>query len=157
MIPAISGPVREAATITSTWGSAAGLLFSWEAYDFGLRKANVALSRTLQRQAQAGVALAEYEAAWAVVDAFVGALAAGQAVAAAQANVDRLEVFHRTVSALVASELRPGEDESRALAELVRARIELTAGEGQEQQARAALARCSCCWRLISSRSAWRS
>lgn len=140
VIPAISGPVRETATIASTWGSAAGLLFSWEPLDFGLRKANVALSRTLERQAQAGVAVAEYEAAWAVVDAFVGALAAGQAVAAAQANVDRLEIFHRTVSALVASELRPGADESRALAELVRARTELAAAEGEEQQARAALA-----------------
>lgn len=140
VIPAISGPVREAATIASTWGSAAGLLFSWEAYDFGLRKANVALSRTLERQAQAGVAVAEYEAALAVVDGFVAALAAGQAVAAAQANLDRLEVFQRTVRALVASELRPGADESRALAELVRARTELAAAEGQEQEARAVLA-----------------
>ncbi len=140
VIPAISGPVREAATVTSTWGSAAGLLFSWEPVDFGLRKANVELSRTLERQARAGVAVAEYEAALGVVDAFVAALAAGQAVAAAQANVDRLEVFHRTVRALVASELRPGADESRALAELVRARTELAAAEGQEQQARAALA-----------------
>lgn len=140
VIPAISGPVREAATITSTWGSAAGLLFSWEPFDFGLRKANVALSQTRERQAQAGVAAAEYEAELTVVDAFVGALAAREAVAAAQANVDRLETFHRTVRALVASQLRPGADESRALAELVRARTELAAAEGQEQEARAALA-----------------
>jgi outer membrane protein TolC len=140
VIPAISGPVREAATIASAWGSAAGLLFSWEPFDFGLRKANVALTRTLERQARAGVAVAEYEAEAAVIEAFVRALAAGQAVAAAQANVDRLEVFHGTVRALVASELRPGADESRALAELVRARTELAAAEGQEHAARAALA-----------------
>jgi outer membrane protein TolC len=139
VIPAISGPVREAATITSSWGSAAGLLFSWEPFDFGLRKANVALARTLERQAQAGVTATEYEISLAVVDAFVSALAAAQAVAAAEANVERLEVFHRTVRALVASELRPGADESRALAELVRARTELAAAEGQEQEARAAL------------------
>jgi len=139
VIPAISGPVREAATITSTWGSAAGLLFSWEPFDFGLRKANVALARTLERQARAGVTATEYEISLAVVDAFVSALAAAQAEAAAQANVERLEVFHRTVRALVASELRPGADESRALAELVRARTELAAAEGQEQEARVAL------------------
>lgn len=140
VIPPISGPVREAATITSTWGSAAGLAFSWEPFDFGLRKANVALSRTLEREAQAAVAAAEYEVSLAVVEAFVGALAAGQAVAAARADVERLEVFHRTVRALVASGLRPGADESRSLAELIRARTELAGAEGQEQQARAALA-----------------
>ncbi len=139
-IPAISGPVRETATSASTWGSAAGLLFSWELFDFGLRKANVSLAQMLQRQAQAGLAATEYEVILAVVDSFVTALAARQAVEAAQANVARLEVFHRTVRALVASELRPGADESRALAELVRARTELTAAEGQELVARSALA-----------------
>lgn len=66
MIPAISGPVREAATIASAWGSAAGLLFSWEPFDFGLRKANVALTRTLERQARAGAAgLAPSTGNWA--------------------------------------------------------------------------------------------
>ncbi|MCL6544517.1 MAG: TolC family protein [Bryobacteraceae bacterium] len=39
----------------------------------------------------------------------------------------------------MASELRPGADESRALAELVPARTELAGAEGQEQEARAAL------------------
>jgi outer membrane protein TolC len=140
VMPAISGPVREDSTITSTWGSAAGLLFSWEPFDFGLRRANVELSRTLEKKAQAGVAVTQYEVALAVIDVFLRALAAGQAVAAAQANVDRLEIFRQAVSALVKSELRPGADESRALAELTRARTELIAAVSQEQETRAALA-----------------
>ena len=40
-IPGISGPVQGATTQESAWGSAAGLLFSWEPFDFGLRKAGI--------------------------------------------------------------------------------------------------------------------
>ena len=41
VIPAISGPVLPSASGQSVWGSAAGALFSWEPFDFGLRGATV--------------------------------------------------------------------------------------------------------------------
>ncbi|PYT06160.1 MAG: hypothetical protein DMF60_09935 [Acidobacteria bacterium] len=38
VIPAISGPALGTKSFDSAWGSAGGLLFSWEPIDFGLRK-----------------------------------------------------------------------------------------------------------------------
>lgn len=141
IVPSISGPVIEQTTITSTWGSAAGLLFSWEPFDFGLRKANVELAGALKKKAQAGAAVTAYEVSLAVTEFYFAALAAGQAVEAARANVERMEVFLRAVEALVKTELRPGADESRARAELARARTELYMAERAERENRAELAR----------------
>src|SRR5476651_2228471 len=39
VIPSMSGPVLPSASAGSVWGSAAGALFSWEPFDFGLREA----------------------------------------------------------------------------------------------------------------------
>ena len=140
VIPAISGPALEDPSISSTWGSAAGLLFSWEPFDFGLRKANTELAQRVRRKAQAGVTAAEYEISLAVTEEFLSVLAARQAVLAAQANVDRMEKFSEFVGALVKSTLRPGADESRATVELTRARVELTAAASKEKEAKVALA-----------------
>ena len=46
VIPAISGPVLPSASTQSVWGSAAGALFSWEPFDFGLRAATVRAAET---------------------------------------------------------------------------------------------------------------
>src|SRR2546423_100990 len=40
-IPAKSGPVLPSTSGRGAWGSAAGLLFSWEAFDFGRRRAEI--------------------------------------------------------------------------------------------------------------------
>jgi outer membrane protein TolC len=141
VIAPISGPVTGNETWTSTFGSAVGLMFRWEPFDFGLRKANVEVARRRREQAAAGRLATEYEVSLAAADAFFSALAARQAVAAARANVERMEVFARTVSALVAAELRPGADHSRAQAELAQARNEWIAAERQEREQRLILAR----------------
>ncbi|MCP5110609.1 MAG: TolC family protein, partial [bacterium] len=138
-IPAISGPVIEDSTITSTWGSAAGVLFSWEPFDFGLRKANDDVARALERKAAAGIDVTEYEVSMAATEAFLAIVASEQAVAAAQANVERMEVFSTAVNALVNSDLRPGADRSRAQAELARARTELIAAERLVEESKARL------------------
>src|ERR1035438_5028853 len=41
VIPAISGPVLGTNTFAMAWGSAIGVLVTWEPFDFGLRQANV--------------------------------------------------------------------------------------------------------------------
>jgi len=109
----------------STWGSAGGILFSWEPIDFGLRSANVELARTAMNQAKAGVEVTRLDVATAAADAFLAVLAAEQAVRAAQANVERLQVFTQSVHVLVQNQLRPGADASRADAELAVARNQL--------------------------------
>jgi outer membrane protein TolC len=125
VIPTISGPVLGTKSYSSAWGSAGGILFSWEPIDFGLRSANVALARTVVAQAEAGVEVTRLDVATSAADAFLAVLAAEQAVRAAQANVDRLQVFALSVKDLVQQQLRPGADASRADAEQAAARNQL--------------------------------
>ena len=113
VVPGISGPISSA-SYEGFWGSAGGLLLSWEAFDFGLRRANVTVAENLVKQATTGVELTRLRVAVSAAEAFLTALAADQAVRAAQANVDRLQVLDQFVNTLVQNQLRPGADASRA-------------------------------------------
>ncbi|MDA2930454.1 TolC family protein [Acidobacteria bacterium AH-259-O06] len=140
VLPSISGPALAETTYNSTWGSAAGALFSWEPFDFGLRGANVRLATAVHNRARAGVAVSEFEVALGAVDAFLALLAAQETVKAARANVERNQVFTDAVAVLVKNELQPGADESRARAELALARTGLFRAEQQAEVTRATLA-----------------
>lgn len=140
VVPAISGPVQDETTITSTFGSSAGVLFSYEPFDFGLRHANVQVAEALKARAEAGRLATAYEVSLAAADAYLQAAAAERAVAAAQATVDRMQVFQNAVDVLVKNELRPGADSSRARAELARARSELIRAEEEAAKSLATLA-----------------
>lgn len=140
VIPAISGPVQDESTITSTFGSSAGVLFSYEPFDFGLRQANVRVAEALKARAEAGREVTEYEVSLAAADAYLQAIATQRAVGAAEATVERMRVFEESVGVLVENELRPGADNSRARAELARARSELILAEQEAQQSLATLA-----------------
>ncbi len=141
VIPGISGPVQDDSTITSVFGSSAGMLFSYEPLDFGLRRANLRTAEAVTARAEAGRAVTEFEVSLAAVDAYLRAVANRRAVEAAEANVERMQVFHDAVGVLVKNELRPGADESRAKAELARARSELIRAEQEAQTALASLAK----------------
>ncbi len=67
-------------------------------------------------------------------------LAAEERVKAARADVERRQVFAKSVHVLVDNQLRPGADVSRTDAELARARIELIRAEQAHRVSRAALA-----------------
>jgi outer membrane protein TolC len=129
VIPPISGPVQDMSTGTSTFGSAAGARFSWEPFDFGLRGANVAVAESVRRREQAASELTELDVSLATTEAFLSVIAAEQAILAARANVDRMEVFTGSIAVLVRNQLRAGADESRARAELAQAQIELIRAE----------------------------
>src|SRR5207249_4074167 len=75
-------------------------------------------ARAQQAAAVARTAQAELDSGAAAADAFLTVLAADAGVRAAQANVDRLQVFANAVRTLVGNQLRPGVDQSRAEAEL---------------------------------------
>jgi outer membrane protein TolC len=139
VIPPISGPVQDEATIASTFGSSAGVLFSWEPFDFGLRGANVRVAEAIRARAEAGRAVTEYEVSLAVADSYLRTVANRQAVAAAEATVERMQVFADSVDVLVRNELRPGADGSRALAELARARREQIRAQQEADEALATL------------------
>ena len=140
LVPAISGPVSDDTSASSIWGSAGGVLLSWEAFDFGLRGASVDLARTLVTRANAGAEFTRLDVGVRTADAFVRLAAAQETVRAARANVERQEVFANSVAVLVKNQLRPGADDSRAQAELALARIQLIQSEQAEQIGRANLA-----------------
>jgi outer membrane protein TolC len=140
IIAPISGPVPATASNRSAWGSAAGLLFSWEPFDFGYREAKVAAARAARDEATAEATLTRLDVAVGTVNAYLTALAAQQTVHAAEADVERRETFDKAVRVLVDNQLRAGADGSRADAELARAKVNLSRALQQEQISRAALA-----------------
>src|SRR5438093_12002275 len=140
IVPQVSGPVLGTRSYNGVWGSAAGVQLSWEAVDFGQRKASLEVARAQSSFAKAQTELTELDVAAAAADALLTVLAADQAVGAARANVERLQVFANTVRTLVANQLRPGADESRANAELAIAKNQLSQAVQTADLARAALA-----------------
>src|SRR5207245_2112389 len=140
IIAPISGPVPASASNRSAWGSAAGLLFSWEPVDFGYRGAKVDAARATRDQATAEASLTRLDVAVATVNAYLTVLAAEETVNAAEADVERRDTFDKAVRVLVDNQLRAGADASRADAELARARVNLARAQQQEQISKAALA-----------------
>jgi outer membrane protein len=129
IVPSISGPVLGTDTFESVWGSAAGLLFSAEVFDFGRRSATLGAARAQAASSEAQADLARLNAGVAVADAYLTALGAQQTVLAARANVARLDTLHGIVKAQVDAELKPGADQSRIDAELAAARNRLVTAE----------------------------
>jgi outer membrane protein len=125
VIPAMSGPVLDSASGGSVWGSATGALFSWEPFDFGLRRATVASAEAAVTQAQAGEALTRLDVQTAVGAAFLNLVGGQRALAALQADVDRRDLLARAVRTLVDNQLRPGAEASRADAERAAAQTRL--------------------------------
>ena len=69
VIPGISGPQLDSTSMSSAWGSAGGLMLSWEPFDFGLRKSNVDLARAVSRQADSNEAVTRLDVSAAAADA----------------------------------------------------------------------------------------
>lgn len=140
VIPSISGPVIGSNNFGTVWGSAVGVLVSWEPFDFGLRQANIGVANAARAQSEAALKKTQFEVAVQAADAYVTVAAAQETVRAAQAGVDRAQVVVRTTGALVNAELRPGADASRAEAELAAARTQVIQAQQAVDVARATLA-----------------
>jgi outer membrane protein TolC len=140
VIAPITGAVTLSPSNRSAWGSAAGLLFSWEPFDFGYRGARVDAARAVRNRANAESSLTRLDVAVATVNAYLTVMAAEQTVQAAQADMERRGTFHKAVRVLVDNQLRAGADASRADAELARAKVNLARAQQQEQISKAALA-----------------
>src|SRR5436190_7120829 len=90
----MTGPVLGTRSLdNSVWGSAGAVLLSWEAVDFGQRKAHVDTARAQTAVATNEAALTELDVSSAAADAFLTVLAAEESVRAVRANVDRLQIF----------------------------------------------------------------
>jgi outer membrane protein len=139
VVPPVSGPVL-GETLDGVWSSAGGLLLSWEAVDFGRRRATVDVARAESGAADARGKATELDIASAAADAYLAVLAADAALTVAQANVERLDTFATSVRALVQNQLRAGAEQSRAEAELAAARNRLTEARRNTELARLDLA-----------------
>jgi len=129
----ISGQAMEENSMTSVWGTTVGFLVAWEPFDFGFRHANVAVAEAAKTRANAAFARTRLEVATLAADSVLTLLAAEQTVRAAEAGVERSEVFLKVVESLVQSKIRPG-------VELFRARAENSAAKTQLIQSRRAVA-----------------
>src|SRR5207247_3815231 len=89
VIAPITGPVPLATSNRSAWGSAGGLLFSWEPLDSGYRGARVDAARAVQNRAAGETALTRLDVGVAAVSADLGLLAAKRTVRAPAAAGDR--------------------------------------------------------------------
>src|SRR5260370_12214576 len=113
----MAGAVSVAASNQSAWGSAAGLLFSWEPLDFGYRGAKVDAARATQSRASAEASLTRLDVSVATINAYMTLLAAEQTVRTAEADVARRPEFTKSVHVLGANQLRPGAGAARAEAD----------------------------------------
>ncbi|HTM02079.1 MAG TPA: TolC family protein [Vicinamibacterales bacterium] len=141
VLPSLSGPVLPSSTSQSVWSSAAGALFSWEPFDFGLRHAAIDTAEAGLTRARAADVLTRLDVQVGVADAYLTLVAAQRAVAAAQADLDRRDVLGRAVHALVDNQLRPGAEASRADAEQAAARVRLAQAQQRATIAETTLAR----------------
>jgi outer membrane protein len=139
-ISPISGPVIPGDLSTNVWGSAVGMLVSWEPFDFGLRRANVEAAEASRTRAEKAVVLSKLQVGTAAADAFLTVLAAQQSVAAGQAGVNRAHTIYQVVQALVNAKLRPGAEASRMRAEVALAETQLIQAQQSTRIARAAFA-----------------
>jgi len=155
-IPTISGPVLGTNNFGSAWGSAAGLMVTWEPFDFGLRGANVAVAAAAEAQSAASVRRTRFEVAVSAADAFLTFVAAQQTTEAAQAGLQRAEAILRISNALVNAQLRPGADESRARVEVAAAQNQVIRPQQAVETARAGVERFvgqqGCCAVVSASR-----
>jgi outer membrane protein TolC len=140
IISPISGPVLRTNSLDSVWGSAVGVLVSWEPFDFGLRRANVGVAQSAREVASAQVAVTRLQAGTAAADVFLTIAAAEETVVAARAGVERARVLNEVVETLAKNELRPGADASRTRAELALAETQLIQAEQSVEVGRASLA-----------------
>ena len=140
VVPSMSGPVLGTNDLTTVWGSAAGVLVSWEPFDFGLRRANVSIAESAKRRADTGRVATEFQVSVAAADAFLTALAAERKVAAARAGVERARVLNESVEALAKAGLRPGADAARTRAEVAAFGTQLIQAEQTAAVAKVSLA-----------------
>jgi len=139
VVPIPTEPAR-ATTGHSDWNTLTGVLFSWQPFDFGARRAQLGAARFGYESASHAAELTKLDVQSAAAGAFLDVVAARQISIVQQANVKRMEAFSRSIHVLVDNTLRPGADASQADAQLAQARTQLIQMQAQEKARLEALA-----------------
>jgi outer membrane protein TolC len=130
VIPSMSGSVIGTNNGGSAWGSAAGLLITWQPFDFGVRRANIRAATAASDRAAAANQRTALEVSAGSADAYLTELAAISTRSAAASAVQSWETLRTSIHALVSAQLRPGADESRVEAEWAAAVSQLALADG---------------------------
>jgi len=139
LTPTVEGPTGGSSG-QSYWGSQTAALFSWEPFDFGLRGSMAGQAKSAEVKSAADVTRTRLDVATGVGNYYLMSVAAELATKAAQANLNRWQVFDQSVRTLVDNQLRPGVDASRADAQLALAKTQLYQAQQVEQSYLATLA-----------------
>jgi outer membrane protein TolC len=108
------------------WGTEAGVSASWDVLGYRKWDAMIDKARAEVQLARDSARASAIDVQYNAADKFLVAAERDQAVAAANAGVNRAQVFVHIVSATVGSDLRAGADLSRAQAELAFAKTALS-------------------------------
>lgn len=136
----IAGSPRGKSLDDGVFETGASVWASWDVLSLVRQAAAIDLALATRARTGADEDAGRLDVAYAAADAFIGLLGAQEAVKAAQADLERAQVFDTVVKTLVGQSLRPGADEARADAELALARTQLIRAEQNEQVRRAELA-----------------
>lgn len=121
----ISGPPSSGNNFNPVFGSAASLLFNWQAVTFGQRNSLINEAVASANVQRAGVKNEIFQHKVKVIEAYLDWLVASDLIELAQKNLQR-NTFNLTQSqTLVNTGIRPGADSSLFSSELSKSRIEL--------------------------------
>jgi outer membrane protein len=134
LIP-ISGPPSASNIYNGTFGSAASLLFNWQAITFGQRSAQIAQSEAGVKYATADAANEILQHKIKVADAYLDALTFIELEKLYQDNISRAATNLSTVNNLVTNGIKPGVDTALFSGEVSRARIDWLNIKKNEEQA----------------------
>lgn len=140
-IPTVSGPPVGRSLSDAALGSVFGVGLGWDALGLVRQMAQVDALLADAAQARATTDVQRLSVGYAVADRFIDVISRGETVAAARVTVERMRVLRTIIQALVAQDLRPGADLSRADAELALASTQMIRAEQAEAVSRTALAR----------------
>ena len=140
VFPAISGPAQDTSTLSPYLFSAAGVSLDWAPLDFGLHKARIQLAKRLATQTHSTYSATELDVGLTTANAFLDSVISVEQVRAAEQNVRSFEQFSKVVEAQVNASLKPGADQSLALAQLANAKNDLIRAEMSRDLAFANLA-----------------
>jgi outer membrane protein TolC len=138
--PLVSGAPKSRSLDAGVFQSGVSVWATWDVTSFVRQSAAVDVAGAERTSAAAASADRKLAVEVAVADAFLGLVAAHEAVNAARASVNRARVLTSTVQPLVEQQLRPGVDAARAQAELALAQTLLSRAEQTEEVRRAQLA-----------------
>lgn len=130
----ISGPPSSDNTYSGVFGSAASMLFNWQAISFGRRDAAKQEAAAGIQAATAGQQQETLQLQWKVTHSYIETLAAQSLKQIMQQNLDRTEEEMKAFRPLVTSGIRPGVDTALLRTEIVKARVAFLQAQQLEQQ-----------------------